>query len=53
VFPGLGLLAMAGVFLGVHWRRDSLPFAMTVVFLRRRLPDAGSVVLTLHDPYRF
>ena len=32
MFPGLGLLAMAGVFLGVHWRRDSLPFAMTVVF---------------------
>jgi hypothetical protein len=32
VFPGLGLLVMAGVFLGVHWRRDSLLFAMTVVF---------------------
>jgi len=32
VFPGLGLLAMAGVFLGAHWRRDSLPFAMTAVF---------------------
>src|SRR6516165_5823372 len=30
VFPGLGLLAMAGVFLGVRWRHDSLPFAMTV-----------------------
>jgi hypothetical protein len=23
---------MAGVFLGVHWRRDNLPLAMTVVF---------------------
>jgi len=23
---------MAGVFFGVHWGRDSLPFAMTVVF---------------------
>jgi cytochrome bd ubiquinol oxidase subunit II len=32
VFPGLALLAMAGVFLGVYRRHDSLPFAMTVVF---------------------
>jgi cytochrome d ubiquinol oxidase subunit II len=32
VFPGLGLLAMAGIFLGVHWRHDGMPFAMTVVF---------------------
>ena len=32
VFPGLGLLAMAGVFLGVRGRHDSMPFLMTVVF---------------------
>jgi cytochrome d ubiquinol oxidase subunit II len=32
VFPGLGLLAMAGVFIGVRQRRDGMPFAMTVVF---------------------
>jgi cytochrome bd ubiquinol oxidase subunit II len=32
VFPGLGLLAMAGVFIGVRERRDGMPFAMTVVF---------------------
>jgi len=32
VFPGLGLVAMAGVFVGVQRRRDGLPFAMTVVF---------------------
>jgi cytochrome d ubiquinol oxidase subunit II len=32
VFPGLGLLAMAGVFIGVRERHDTLPFAMTVVF---------------------
>jgi cytochrome d ubiquinol oxidase subunit II len=32
VFPGLGLLAMAGVFFGVRWHHDSMPFAMTVVF---------------------
>jgi cytochrome bd ubiquinol oxidase subunit II len=32
IFPGLGLLAIAGVFIGVRERRDALPFAMTVVF---------------------
>ena len=32
VFPGLGLLALAGVFLGVRWRRDGMPFLMTVAF---------------------
>jgi len=32
VFPGLGLLAMAGVFIGVRQRRDGVPFAMTVAF---------------------
>jgi cytochrome d ubiquinol oxidase subunit II len=32
VFPGLALLAIAGVFVGVRERRDSMPFAMTVLF---------------------
>jgi cytochrome d ubiquinol oxidase subunit II len=32
VFPVLGLLAMAGVFIGVRERNDGMPFAMTVVF---------------------
>jgi cytochrome bd ubiquinol oxidase subunit II len=32
IFPAIGLLAMAGVFLGVRWRRDGVPFAMTVLF---------------------
>src|SRR6516162_4827102 len=32
VFPGLGLIAMAGVFIGVRGRNDGMPFAMTVVF---------------------
>jgi len=32
VFPVLSLLTMAGIFLGVHWRYDSMPFAMTVGF---------------------
>jgi cytochrome d ubiquinol oxidase subunit II len=32
IFPGIGLLAMAGVLIGVRQRRDGMPFAMTVVF---------------------
>jgi cytochrome bd ubiquinol oxidase subunit II len=32
VFPGLGLLAIAGVFIGVRQQRDGMPFAMTVTF---------------------
>jgi cytochrome bd ubiquinol oxidase subunit II len=32
IFPAIGLLAMAGVILGVRWRRDGVPFAMTVLF---------------------
>jgi cytochrome d ubiquinol oxidase subunit II len=32
VFPGLGLLAMAGIVIGVRQRHDWMPFAMTVAF---------------------
>jgi cytochrome bd ubiquinol oxidase subunit II len=32
VFPAVGLLAIGGVFMGVRWRRDGMPFAMTVLF---------------------
>ena len=32
MFPGLGLLAMAGVLISVRERSDSAPFAMTVLF---------------------
>jgi cytochrome d ubiquinol oxidase subunit II len=32
VYPVVGLLAMAGILLGVRQRRDGMPFAMTVVF---------------------
>jgi cytochrome d ubiquinol oxidase subunit II len=32
VFPGIALLAMAEVFIGVRERRDGMPFAMTVLF---------------------
>jgi cytochrome bd ubiquinol oxidase subunit II len=32
VFPGLALLSIAGVFIGVRQRRDGMPFAMTVLF---------------------
>jgi cytochrome d ubiquinol oxidase subunit II len=32
VFPGLALLALAGILVGVRQQRDGLPFAMTVAF---------------------
>jgi cytochrome d ubiquinol oxidase subunit II len=32
IFPAIGLLAMAGVLIGVRQRRDGMPFAMTVAF---------------------
>jgi cytochrome d ubiquinol oxidase subunit II len=32
VFPGIGLLAMGGVLIGVRERRDGMPFVMTVAF---------------------
>jgi cytochrome d ubiquinol oxidase subunit II len=32
LFPGIGLLAIAGILVGVRQRRDGLPFAMTVAF---------------------
>ena len=32
IFPGIGLLAIAGTLVGVRQRRDGMPFAMTVVF---------------------
>ncbi len=32
VFPGVGLLAMAGVFIGARERRDGMPFLMAVAF---------------------
>jgi cytochrome d ubiquinol oxidase subunit II len=32
IFPVIGLLAMAGILVGVRERRDWMPFAMTVVF---------------------
>jgi cytochrome d ubiquinol oxidase subunit II len=47
IFPGLGLLAMAGVFLGVRWRHDSTPFLMTVGFF----VAAFLTLATLFWPY--
>ena len=32
MFPGLALLAMAGILVGARGRRDGIPFAMTVAF---------------------
>ena len=44
---------MAGVLLGVHWRRDSLPFAMTVVFLVAAFLTLVVLFWPYMIPYRF
>jgi cytochrome d ubiquinol oxidase subunit II len=31
IFPLIGIIAIVGIFAGVHQRHDSWPFAMTVV----------------------
>jgi cytochrome bd ubiquinol oxidase subunit II len=44
---------MAGVFLGVRWRRDSLPFAMTVAFFVAAFLTLVVLFWPYMIPYRF
>jgi cytochrome bd ubiquinol oxidase subunit II len=43
---------MAGVFLGVHWRRDGLPFVMTVVFFVAAFLTLAVLFWPYMIPYR-
>jgi cytochrome d ubiquinol oxidase subunit II len=52
VFPGLGLLAMAGVFLGVRGNRDGMPFAMTVLFFIAALLSLAVLFWPYMIPYQ-
>jgi cytochrome bd ubiquinol oxidase subunit II len=52
VFPAIGLLAMAGVLLGVHWRRDGLPFVMTMVFFVAAFLTLAVLFWPYMIPYR-
>jgi cytochrome bd ubiquinol oxidase subunit II len=52
VFPAIGLLAMAGVLLGVRWRRDGLPFVMTMVFFVAAFLTLAVLFWPYMIPYR-
>jgi cytochrome bd ubiquinol oxidase subunit II len=52
IFPAIGLLAMAGVFLGVRWRRDGLPFIMTVLFFVAAFLTLAVLFWPYMIPYR-
>jgi len=52
VFPAIGLLAIVGVFLGVYWRRDAVPFAMTVVFFASAFLTLAVLFWPYMIPYR-
>jgi cytochrome d ubiquinol oxidase subunit II len=52
IFPAIGLLAMAGVFLGVRWRHDGLPFIMTMLFFVAAFLTLAVLFWPYMIPYR-
>ena len=52
IFPVIGLAAMGGVLLGVRWRRDGLPFVMTMVFFVAAFPTLAVLFWPYMIPYR-
>jgi cytochrome d ubiquinol oxidase subunit II len=52
IFPAIGLLAMAGVFLGVRRQRDGLPFVMTVLFFVAAFLTLAVLFWPYMIPYR-
>jgi cytochrome bd ubiquinol oxidase subunit II len=52
IFPVIGLAAMGGVLLGVHWRRDGLPFVMTTVFFVAAFLSLAVLFWPYMIPYR-
>ena len=51
VFPAIGVLALAGIAVGVHRRNDRLPFAMTVVFFIAAYLSLGVMFWPYMIPY--
>ena len=51
VFPAIGVLAMAGIAVGVHGRNDRLPFAMTVLFFIAAFLSLGVMFWPYMIPY--
>jgi cytochrome d ubiquinol oxidase subunit II len=52
IFPVIGLAAMGGVLLGVRWRRDGLPFVMTIVFFVAAFLTLAVLFWPYMIPYR-
>ena len=52
IFPVIGLAAMGGVLLGVRWRRDGLPFVMTMVFVVAAFLTLAVLFWPYMIPYR-
>jgi cytochrome bd ubiquinol oxidase subunit II len=52
IFPVIGVAAMAGVLLGVRWRRDGLPFVMTTVFFVAAFLTLAVLFWPYMIPYR-
>jgi cytochrome d ubiquinol oxidase subunit II len=52
IFPVIGLAAMGGVLLGVRWRRDGLPFVMTMVFFVAAFLTLAVLFWPYMIPYR-
>ena len=51
VFPAIGALALVGMAIGVHRRRDPLPFWMTVVFFASAYLSLGVMFWPYMIPY--
>jgi cytochrome d ubiquinol oxidase subunit II len=52
IFPGIGLLAMAGIVAGVRQRRDGMPFAMTVAFFLASFLTLAAMFWPYMIPYQ-
>jgi cytochrome d ubiquinol oxidase subunit II len=52
IFPVIGLAAMGGVLLAVRWRRDGLPFVMTMVFFVAAFLTLAVLFWPYMIPYR-
>ena len=50
-FPVVGLVALIGVLIGVRARRDSVPFAMTVVFFLAAFLTLGTLMWPYMIPF--
>ena len=51
VFPAIGVLALAGIFIGARQKRDGWPFAMTTLFFVAAFLSLGVMLWPYMIPY--